>query len=54
MLTLNNLSVLDNFIYHEWYICEEERHDSALKRKEEALSTELKLWEGYLQKVVYA
>ncbi|XP_023137435.2 glutathione S-transferase A-like isoform X2 [Amphiprion ocellaris] len=28
-----------------------ERHDSAVKRNKEALETELKLWEGYLQKL---
>ncbi|XP_026204350.1 glutathione S-transferase A-like [Anabas testudineus] len=38
-------------VYYEWYIPEGERHDSALKRKREALATELKLWEGYLQKL---
>lgn len=30
---------------------EEERHESAVRRHREALVTELKLWEGYLQKV---
>uniref|UniRef100_A0A3Q0SIH3 Glutathione S-transferase rho n=1 Tax=Amphilophus citrinellus TaxID=61819 RepID=A0A3Q0SIH3_AMPCI len=42
---------LNAVIYYEWYVPEEERHDSALKRNKEALITELKLWEGYLQKV---
>ncbi|XP_030267800.1 glutathione S-transferase A-like [Sparus aurata] len=38
-------------IYYEYYVPEEERHDSALKRNKEALVTELKLWEGYLKKL---
>nr|XP_057903214.1 glutathione S-transferase A-like [Doryrhamphus excisus] len=37
-------------IYYEWFVPEGERHDSAMKRNREALTTELKLWEGYLQK----
>ncbi len=40
--------------YYEYFIPEGERHDSAFKRNKEALTTELKLWEGYLQKVVNA
>ncbi|XP_026204351.1 glutathione S-transferase A-like [Anabas testudineus] len=42
---------LNSVIYYEWFVPEEERHDSAVKRNREALATELKLWEGYLQKV---
>uniref|UniRef100_A0A668SDF1 GST N-terminal domain-containing protein n=1 Tax=Oreochromis aureus TaxID=47969 RepID=A0A668SDF1_OREAU len=42
---------LNAVIYYEWYVPEGERHESALKRNKEALVTELKLWEGYLQKV---
>ncbi|XP_041665848.1 glutathione S-transferase A-like [Cheilinus undulatus] len=42
---------LNAVIYYEWFTPEEERHDSALKRNKEALTTELKLWEGYLQKL---
>ncbi|XP_034456058.1 glutathione S-transferase A isoform X1 [Hippoglossus hippoglossus] len=38
-------------IYYTWKVPEEERHDSAVKRNKENLSTELKLWEGYLKKV---
>ncbi|XP_047460495.1 glutathione S-transferase A-like [Mugil cephalus] len=38
-------------IYYEYYFPKEERHDSAVKRNKEALATELKLWEGYLQKM---
>uniref|UniRef100_A0AAT9KF41 Glutathione S-transferase A-like isoform X2 n=1 Tax=Amphiprion clarkii TaxID=80970 RepID=A0AAT9KF41_AMPCL len=38
-------------IYYEYYVPEGERHDSAVKRNKEALATELKLWEGYLQKL---
>ncbi|XP_029919765.1 glutathione S-transferase rho [Myripristis murdjan] len=40
-----------NVIYYNWKVPEGERHDSALKRNREALVTELKLWEGYLQKL---
>ncbi|XP_068188772.1 glutathione S-transferase A-like [Antennarius striatus] len=42
---------LNAFIYYNWFVPEEERHDSALKRNREVLVTELKLWEGYLQKL---
>lgn len=45
------VSFLDAVIYYEWFVPEAERRDSALKRNKEALITELKLWEGYLQKV---
>nr|CAA64496.1 glutathione S-transferase [Pleuronectes platessa] len=41
---------LNAVIYYDWFVPEGERHDSALKRNKEALATELKLWEGYLQK----
>lgn len=37
-------------IYYEYYVPEAERLDSVLKRNKEALATELKLWEGYLEK----
>ncbi|KAM6974799.1 glutathione S-transferase A-like [Tautogolabrus adspersus] len=42
---------LNAVTYYEWFIPEGERHDSALTRNKEALTTELKLWEGYLQKL---
>ncbi|XP_058474467.1 glutathione S-transferase A-like [Solea solea] len=42
---------LDAVIYYSWFVPEGERHDSALKRNREALATELKLWDGYLQKL---
>lgn len=42
---------LSAVVYYEWYVPEDERHDSALKRNREALTTELQLWEGYLQKL---
>ncbi|XP_056154703.1 glutathione S-transferase A-like [Lampris incognitus] len=42
---------LNSVIYYEWFIPEEERHDSAMKKNKEALLSELKLWEGYLEKV---
>ncbi|CAL8294599.1 unnamed protein product [Merluccius merluccius] len=42
---------MGNVIYYEWKFPEGERHDSALKRHREALTAELKLWEGYLEKL---
>lgn len=41
---------MGNVIYYNWKVPEGERHDSAIKRNKEALSAEVKLWEGYLQK----
>ena len=38
-------------IYYNWKVLEAERHDSALKRNKEALTAEIKLWEGYMQNV---
>uniref|UniRef100_A0A665T3X4 Glutathione S-transferase rho n=1 Tax=Echeneis naucrates TaxID=173247 RepID=A0A665T3X4_ECHNA len=38
-------------VYYDWFVPEGEKHDSALQRNKEVLGTELKLWEGYLQKV---
>ncbi|TNM93313.1 hypothetical protein fugu_018715 [Takifugu bimaculatus] len=38
-------------IYYHYLVPEGERHDSAVKRNREALSAEVKLWEGYLEKV---
>ncbi|KAK2830161.1 hypothetical protein Q5P01_018092 [Channa striata] len=40
---------LNSTIYYEWFIPEQERHESAVRRNREALTAELKLWEGYLQ-----
>uniref|UniRef100_A0A669BEG7 Glutathione S-transferase rho n=1 Tax=Oreochromis niloticus TaxID=8128 RepID=A0A669BEG7_ORENI len=44
---------LNVVIYYsfDWFVPEGERHESALKRNKEALVTELRLWEGYLQKL---
>ncbi|XP_013883507.1 glutathione S-transferase A [Austrofundulus limnaeus] len=42
---------LTKVIFYEWYVPKEERHDSAVKRNLENLVAELKLWEGYLQKL---
>ncbi|XP_026012363.1 glutathione S-transferase A-like [Astatotilapia calliptera] len=42
---------LNAVIYYDWFVPEGERHESALNRNKEALTTELKLWEGYLQKL---
>ncbi|CAF99457.1 unnamed protein product [Tetraodon nigroviridis] len=38
-------------IYYNYLVPEGERHESAVKRNREALSAEVKLWEGYLEKV---
>lgn len=38
-------------IYYNYMVPEGERHDSAIKRNREALSAEVKLWEGYLEQV---
>ncbi|XP_076862426.1 glutathione S-transferase rho [Brachyhypopomus gauderio] len=38
-------------MFYEWFTPEEERHESALKRHMENLTKELKMWEGYLQKM---
>ncbi|XP_039977381.1 glutathione S-transferase A-like isoform X2 [Xiphias gladius] len=48
-LTLNQK--MADVIYYNWKVPEGERHDSAVKRNREALSAEIKLWEGYLHKV---
>lgn len=42
---------LNAVVYYDWFVPEGERHDSALKRNKEALTSEVKLWEGYLQKL---
>ena len=38
-------------ITYNWKVPEGEKHDSAVKRIRESLTAEIKLWEGYLQKV---
>ncbi|XP_062343289.1 glutathione S-transferase rho [Osmerus eperlanus] len=38
-------------IWYEYYIPEAERMDITIKRNMAALATEIKLWEGYLQKM---
>lgn len=45
-LTLNQK--LGDVLYYHWKVPEGERHDSAIKRNKEALTAELKMWEGYL------
>ncbi|KAM6899843.1 glutathione S-transferase A-like [Xenentodon cancila] len=42
---------LNAVIYYDWLVPEEERRDSAVKRNTENLTSELKLWESYLQNV---
>ncbi|XP_026088093.1 glutathione S-transferase A-like [Carassius auratus] len=49
MFETNNLQ--QKMSFYEWYVPEEERHESTLKRNKESLITELKLWEGYLEKM---
>ncbi|XP_029023197.1 glutathione S-transferase A-like [Betta splendens] len=44
------LQKLADVLYYTWKVPEGERHDSAVKRNREALTAELQLWEGYLQK----
>ncbi|XP_051811622.1 glutathione S-transferase A-like isoform X1 [Acanthochromis polyacanthus] len=39
-----------DFMYYNDMVPEGERHDSAVQRNREALTAELKLWEGYLKK----
>ncbi|KAM6959539.1 glutathione S-transferase A-like [Aplochiton taeniatus] len=43
---------LSSVIYYNYKVPEAERHDSAVKRNQEALTVELKLWEGYMEKGV--
>jgi len=43
----------DDVAFYEYYVPEGERHESALKRNRESLVAELKLWDGYLEKVVF-
>ncbi|XP_035284898.1 glutathione S-transferase rho isoform X1 [Anguilla rostrata] len=45
------LQKLSDVIYYTWRVPEAERHDSAVQRNKEALTTELKLWEQCLQQV---
>ncbi|XP_077936986.1 glutathione S-transferase A isoform X2 [Gasterosteus aculeatus] len=49
-LTLSE-EIMNVFLY-ERRVPEGERHDSAVKRNREALTAEVKLWEGYLSKVI--
>ncbi|XP_054873608.1 glutathione S-transferase A-like isoform X2 [Amphiprion ocellaris] len=48
VLTLGQ-KMLD-LVAYKFRVPEEERHDSAIQRNKEALTAELKLWEGYLNK----
>ncbi|XP_034150481.1 glutathione S-transferase rho [Esox lucius] len=48
-LSLNDK--LSNVVYYNYRVPEAERHDSALKRNKEILTTELHLWERYMQKM---
>lgn len=40
---------LANALMYTMRVPEGERHDSAIKRNNEALSAELKIWDGYLK-----
>ncbi|KAK9958220.1 hypothetical protein ABG768_012394 [Culter alburnus] len=52
MFETNNLQQkMYDVAFYGYYIPEEERHESALKRNKENLVTELKLWDGYLEKM---
>ncbi|XP_029938078.1 glutathione S-transferase A-like [Salarias fasciatus] len=42
---------IDGVSYYKYLVPEGERHESALQRNRDALTTELKLWEGYLENV---
>ncbi|KAL0961744.1 hypothetical protein UPYG_G00331160 [Umbra pygmaea] len=48
---LTLIDKLSNVIYYNYRVPEGERHDSAIKRNKENLLTEIKLWEGYMQKM---
>ncbi|KAJ7991964.1 hypothetical protein DPEC_G00289310 [Dallia pectoralis] len=48
-LSLNDK--LSNVVYYNYRVPEAERHDSALKRNREILTTEMQLWERYMQKM---
>ncbi|XP_069757148.1 glutathione S-transferase A-like isoform X4 [Narcine bancroftii] len=43
---------IDAIVYYFWKVPENERCDSALERNKKALNVELKLWEGYFEKVI--
>ncbi|XP_073678629.1 glutathione S-transferase A-like [Garra rufa] len=49
--TLNLQQKMYDVAFYGYYVPEEERLESALKRNKENLITELKLWEGYLEKM---
>lgn len=38
-------------LYYNFFVPEGERHASAIKRNQDALTVELKLWDGYMKKV---
>lgn len=42
-------SLSGEVLYYNWKVPEGERHDSAVQRNKEALTAEMKMWEGYLQ-----
>ncbi|XP_069757146.1 glutathione S-transferase A-like isoform X2 [Narcine bancroftii] len=42
---------IDAIVYYFWKVPENERCDSALERNKKALNVELKLWEGYFEKL---
>ncbi|KTF75192.1 hypothetical protein cypCar_00036071, partial [Cyprinus carpio] len=52
MFETNNLQQkMYEVAFYEHYVPEGERLESALKRNKESLVAELKLWDGYLEKV---
>ncbi|KAJ0054842.1 hypothetical protein NL108_006274, partial [Boleophthalmus pectinirostris] len=48
---LNLNDKINAVIYYEYYVPEAERLDSVLRKRKDELATELKLWEGYLEKL---
>uniref|UniRef100_A0A8C1HUE7 GST C-terminal domain-containing protein n=1 Tax=Cyprinus carpio carpio TaxID=630221 RepID=A0A8C1HUE7_CYPCA len=52
MFETNNLQQkMYDVAFYDYYVPEGERHESALKRNKENLIAELKLWDGYLEKM---
>ncbi len=49
--SLTDCFTFSGYVIYYNMVPEGEKHDSALKRNKEALTAEVKLWEGYLQKV---
>ncbi|XP_033831055.1 glutathione S-transferase rho [Periophthalmus magnuspinnatus] len=48
---LNLNDKINAVVYYEYYVPEAERNESVLKKRKDDLASELKLWEGYLEKL---